>query len=94
MVVAAGLVASLTYVGSAGNLWTTPYGRLLTAKGVLFCGVIACGFLNWRSWSGGAVGGPAAAARSGESVGIVTIEILLAAAIVIVTAIFTELEHP
>jgi putative copper export protein len=94
MVVAAGLVASLTYVGSAGNLWTTPYGRLLTAKGVLFCGVIACGFLNWRSWSAGAVGGPAAAPRSGESVGIVTIEILLAAAIVIVTAIFTELEHP
>ena len=89
MVVAAGLVASLTYVGSARNLWTTPYGRLLTTKGVLFCGVIACGFLNWRRWSAGAAGG-----RSGESVGMVTIEILLAAAIVIVTAIFTELEHP
>jgi putative copper export protein len=94
MVVAAGLVASLTYVGSAGNLWTTQYGRLLTLKGALFCGVIACGFLNWRRRSAGAVNGPATIPRSGESVRMVAIEVLLAAAIVIVTAIFTELEHP
>jgi putative copper export protein len=93
-VVAAGLIASLTYVGSVANLWTTPYGRWLTAKGMLFCGVIACGFLNWRRWSGGAGRGRPMTPRTGEPVGAAAIEILLAAAIVIVTAILTELEHP
>jgi putative copper resistance protein D len=88
--VAAGLVASWTYVGSVANLWTTPYGRLLTVKGTLFCGVTACGFLNWRRFSAGAGNGRTAP----ESTGVATIEILLAAAVVIVTAIFTELEHP
>jgi putative copper export protein len=92
--VASGLVGSLLYVGSAANLWTTPYGRLLTVKGTLFAGVIACGFLNWRRRSGGAGNGPNAAPRTGEPVGTATIEILLAAAVVIVTAVFTELEHP
>ena len=86
--------ASWTYVGSVANLWTTPYGRLLTVKGTLFAGVIACGFLNWRRRSGGAGNGPNAAPRTGEPVGTATIEILLAAAVVIVTAVFTELEHP
>jgi copper resistance protein D len=90
MLVAAGLVASWTYVGSVANLWTTPYGRLLTVKATLFCGVIACGFLNWRRFSVGAGNGRAAA----ETTGAATIEVLLAAAVVIVTAIFTELEHP
>jgi putative copper export protein len=91
--VAAGLVASWTYVGSVANLWTTPYGRLLTVKGTLFCGVIACGFLNWRRFSAGAGNGSVTAQRA-EPVGAATIEVLLAAAVVIVTAIFTELEHP
>jgi putative copper resistance protein D len=93
-VVAAGLVASLTYVGTAANLWATPYGRLLTVKGVLFCGVIACGFLNWRRRSAGASTGPPTALPTREPIGTAAVEILLAAAVVIVTAIFTELEHP
>jgi putative copper export protein len=92
--VAAGLVVSWTYVGSVANLWTTPYGRLLMVKGALFCGVIACGFLNWRRFGAGADNGRATAPRTGEPVGAATIEVLLAAAVVIVTAIFTELEHP
>jgi putative copper resistance protein D len=92
--VAAGLVVSWTYVGSVANLWTTPYGRLLMVKGTLFCGVIACGFLNWRRFGAGAGSGRATAPRTGEPVGAATIEVLLAAAVVIVTAIFTELEHP
>jgi putative copper export protein len=91
--VAAGLVASWTYVGSVANLWTTPYGRWLAVKGTLFCGVIACGFLNWRRFSAGA-GNGSVPVRPAEPVGAATIEVLLAAAIVIVTAIFTELEHP
>jgi putative copper export protein len=91
--VAAGLVASWTYVGSVANLWTTPYGRWLAVKGTLFCGVIACGFLNWRRFSAGA-GNGSVPVRQAEPVGAATIEVLLAAAIVIVTAIFTELEHP
>ena len=91
--VAAGLVASWTYVGSVANLWTTPYGRLLTVKGTLFCGVIACGFLNWRRFSAGA-GIGSVTARRAEPVGAATLEVLLAAAVVIVTAMFTELEHP
>jgi putative copper export protein len=94
MVVTAGFIASLTYVGSVANLWATPYGRWLTVKGMLFCGVIACGFLNWRRWSGGARRGRTMTLPTGEPVGAAAIEILLAAAIVIVTAIFTELEHP
>ncbi len=88
--VAAGLVAGWTYVGSVANLLMTPYGRLLTVKGTLFCGVIACGFLNWRRFGAGAGSGRVTA----ETTGVATIEILLAAAVVIVTAIFTELEHP
>jgi putative copper export protein len=91
--VAAGLVASWTDVGSVANLWTTPYGRWLAVKGTLFCGVIACGFLNWRRFSAGA-GNGSVPVRQAEPVGAATIEVLLAAAIVIVTAIFTELEHP
>jgi copper resistance protein D len=87
---AAGLVASWTYVGSVANLWMTPYGRLLTVKGTLFCGVAACGFLNWRRFGAGAATGRVTA----ETTGVATVEVLLAAAVVIVTAIFTELEHP
>jgi putative copper export protein len=93
-VVAAGLIASLTYVGPVANLWTTPYGRWLTVKAMLFCGVIACGFLNWRRWGRGAGRGRTMTLPTGEPVGAAAIEILLAAAIVIVTAIFTELDHP
>jgi putative copper export protein len=92
--VASGLVASWTYVGSVASLWATPYGRLLTVKGTLFCGVMACGFLNWRRFNAGARTGRVAAPRTGEPVGAATVEILLAAAVVIVTAIFTEVEHP
>jgi copper resistance protein D len=94
--VAAGLIASWTYVGSVANLWTTPYGRLLTVKMTLFCGVIACGFFNWRRFGAGSGNGHgrAAAPLTGEPVGAATIEVLLAAAVVIVTAIFTEIEHP
>jgi putative copper export protein len=91
---AAGLVASWTYVGSVANLWTTPYGRLLTLKGTMFCGVIACGFLNWRRFGAAPGHRRPAAPPAGEPVGAATIEVLLAAAVVIVTAVFTELEHP
>jgi putative copper resistance protein D len=88
--VAAGLVASWTYLGSVANLWMTPYGRLLAVKGTLFCGVIACGFLNWRRFGAGAATGRV----TSETTGVATIEVLITAAVVIVTAIFTELEHP
>jgi putative copper export protein len=94
--VAAGLIASWTYVGSAANLWTTAYGRWLTVKMTLFCGVMACGFFNWRRFGAGSRNGRGrvAAPLTGEPVGAATIEVLLAAAVVIVTAIFTEIEHP
>lgn len=80
---AAGVTAAWMYVGALDNLWLTAYGRTLAAKLVLVSGVAACGYTNWRRARAGAAPGRPAA-----------IELLLAAAVIVVTSILTELEHP
>ncbi|MBZ5556763.1 MAG: hypothetical protein LAO77_05750 [Acidobacteriia bacterium] len=79
----AGAAAALFYVGAVENLWLTAYGRALAVKVAFVAGVAVCGYLNWRR------------AREGAAPGRpVAVELTLAAAVVIVTGILTELAHP
>ncbi|MBI3492462.1 MAG: CopD family protein [Acidobacteria bacterium] len=80
---AAGLTAAEMYVGAVSNLWLTAYGRALVVKVACVVGVAACGYANWRRARAGAV-----------PRWPVAIELLLAAAVVVVTAVLTEIEHP
>jgi putative copper export protein len=84
----AGLVMAVEYVVQVSNLWSTPYGRTLMLKLALFAGVAICGYLNWRKWGGGA---GVKATDAGDRTA--RIESLLALAVVLVTALLTELEH-
>jgi copper resistance protein D len=87
IVVVAGAIAAVEYVGSFSNLWATPYGRTLLLKLTFFAGVVACGFRNWRRWS--VVPSDAVTNRRLEIA-----ESALAFAIVVVTSVLTELGHP
>ena len=80
-----GALAAYTYVGAVSNLWATGYGRTLVVKLVFVTGALGCGFVNWRS-----LRAPAASC-SAPAVGW---ELWCAAAIVIATAVLTELGHP
>jgi putative copper export protein len=79
---AAGATAAIMYVGAFENLWLAAYGRTLVVKLAFVVGAVSCGYLNWRRVS------------SGQAPARATVELLFAAAIVIVTAVLTELEHP
>jgi putative copper resistance protein D len=85
----AGVVMAWSYLGPVSNLWTTSYGRLLTLKLALVGGTAACGFVNWRRFAAERRG----AARS-ERLGPVATELVLVAAVVVVTAALTEVAHP
>lgn len=87
VVVLAGVIAAIDYVGSFNNLLTTPYGRTLLLKLTVFAGVLACGYRNWRRWS---VLPPGHVTDRRIEV----IEAALALAIVVVTSVLTELAHP
>jgi putative copper resistance protein D len=93
---ATGAVTAYLYVGSLSNLWTTLYGRVLSARIALFAAVGFCGWLNWRQFSGAAARG----AREGESGAaprrtvLPLVEVCLATAVVILTGLLTQLEHP
>lgn len=89
-----GIVTAVEYVGSIWNLWTTAYGRTLSIKLGLFGAVVGCGYFNWRRWRPdlSSSGGASADAQGSERIEVV--EATLALAIVLVTALLTELEHP
>src|SRR5262245_20589843 len=87
VVVLAGTIAAVTYVGSVSNLVLTPYGRTLLLKLMLFAGVLACGYRNWRRWSALPLG--QVTDRRVE-----VTESALALALVLVTSVLTELAHP
>jgi putative copper export protein len=70
------------YLGPIRAILQSGYGRLLTAKLVLFAGVCACGYLNWRR------------TRRGEPLPAATWEVALTAAIVLVTGFLTESAPP
>ena len=89
IVVLAGLVMAVEYVAAVSNLWSTTYGRVLALKLAIFAGVLACGYLNWRTW--GHSRGDSIPEESGR---LAVVESCCAAAILIVTSLLTELEHP
>ena len=89
LIVLAGLVMAVEYVAQVSNLWSTAYGRTLMLKLAFFGGVLICGYLNWRKWGRGE---DAPAREAGDR--IARVESLLALAVVLVTALLTELEHP
>lgn len=85
-----GLVAAWTYLGSPMNLIDTTYGWILVLKLVFVADVAAFGFLNWRR-----LHGPVSAGinRSAPHA-LVIVELAMAVAVIVVTAVLTELEHP
>lgn len=46
--VSMGVVLAWTHLTAVSDLWTTNYGRILSAKVALTLGVLSAGFVNWR----------------------------------------------
>lgn len=85
-----GVVAGVFYLGSVGDLWATPYGRALLLKVVLFLATGAVGAYNWRRLTPrlGEASGPARLLRWAR------LELILAAAVLLVTAVLVHLGMP
>jgi putative copper export protein len=85
-----GVVASVFYLGSVGDLWATPYGRALLLKVGLFLATGAVGVFNWRRLTPrlGEASGPARLLRSAR------LELVVAAAVLLVTAVLVHLAMP
>lgn len=90
LVVAAGVATAFLYLGAPSDLWSTAYGRALLVKTAGFAGVATMGFFNWRhvrpQLTHGA--GVALLARTG------TIELVLAALVLGLTAVLVGLPQP
>ncbi|MBI3403576.1 MAG: CopD family protein [Acidobacteria bacterium] len=80
---AAGATTAWMYLGAVDQIWQTPYGRTLAIKVILVACVAVCGLVNWRRADAGAGQGR-----------VVALELLFAAAVIVSTAVLTELEHP
>ena len=89
-VVLSGVVTAVLYVGTWGDLRTTAWGRHLVLKTVLFLAVGAVGAYNWRRLTPrlGDAAGTKALLRSAR------FELLLAAAVLLVTAFLVHLAIP
>jgi copper transport protein len=85
-----GATAAWWYLGQWANLWRTSYGRLLLLKLCVAAAAAGCGFVNWQTLRQPV---DSFEARRSQRL-LVGLEITLAAAIVIVTALLTESEHP
>ncbi len=85
-----GAVALWTYVGALSNLWVEPWGRTLLLKVVVVAGAALCGLANWRSYRHRS----AADGQTLRLAPLVTAELLLAGAVVLLTGVLTELPHP
>jgi putative copper export protein len=86
---ATGLAAVCLYLGPIGNLLSTTYGWALLMKVVFVGDVVTFGFLNWKSLHR-PPSPDAARLRTTFLFG----EIVMAAAVVAVTAVLTEVGHP
>jgi putative copper resistance protein D len=84
-----GLAMAWLYLGALSDLWTTTYGQVLSLKLAMVAGVAACGFVNWRRFAAERRGG-----IQGDRLGAVVVEVVLVAAVVLVTAGLTEIGHP
>ncbi len=89
-IVISGVVTGVFYLASVGDLWATPYGRALLLKVVLFLATGAVGAYNWRRLTPrlGEASGPGRLLRSAR------LELLLAAAVLLVTAVLAHLPMP
>ncbi len=89
-IVLSGVVTGVFYLASVNDLWATPYGRALLLKVVLFLATGAVGFYNWRRLTPrlGEASGPGRLLRSAR------LELLLAAAVLMVTAVLVHLAMP
>jgi putative copper export protein len=84
-----GLVAVWLYLGSIGNLFSTTYGWALLLKAVFVGDVVTFGFLNWK-----ALHRPPTPDAARLRTTLLFGEIVMAAAVVAVTAVLTEVAHP
>ena len=85
-----GVVMGVLYVGSWGALWATGYGRTLLLKAALFLATGAVGAYNWRRLTP-RLGGPAG---TGMLLRSARLELLLAATVLLVTAVLVHLAMP
>ena len=89
-IVLSGVTTGVFYLASVDDLWATPYGRALLLKVALFLATGAVGLYNWRRLTPrlGGVSGPGALLRSAR------LELLLAAAVLLATAVLVHLAMP
>ena len=85
-----GVVTGVFYLGSVGDLWATPYGRALLLKVALFLATGAVGACNWR-WLTPRLG---EASGTGRLLRSARLELILAAAVLLVTAVLVHLAMP
>lgn len=84
LAVITGVIAAAIYVESFSNLLTTTYGRTLLLKAGGFVCIAACGWSNWRRM------GCSKAPRPQTLI----VELVFAAAVVVITGVLTETDHP
>lgn len=85
-----GMVLSGIHLGEVRSLWTSSYGRVLVGKVLLAGGVLLLGFVNWRR------GLPTLDTPEGAR-GVrlrATLEVALAAAVLVATAVLTGTPLP
>ena len=90
LIALSGTITAVLYVGTLASLWTTGYGRVLLLKVVLFLATGAVGARNWRILLPrlGNEPGTRALLRSAR------VELTLAAAVLLVTAVLVHLAMP
>lgn len=87
-----GAVAAWTYTSSLTDLWTSPWGRLLSIKLLLLVGVAALGWYNWKIVTPRlAAGSPPAGHLLRRAIAI---ELLLGLCVVAVTAVLVATALP
>ncbi|MGE3707138.1 MAG: CopD family protein [Vicinamibacterales bacterium] len=84
-----GLVMAFWYLGGATEFLATPYAWTLLVKVSLVADAATLGFLNWRALHRGTT-----AATAGPRVVFLAAEAAAAVAVVLASAVLTELEHP
>lgn len=87
---ASGLLTAFLYLPSLEHLWTTGWGRVLIAKTVVVAAVAGAGFYNWRRVR------PVLGDLEGERelLRSAAIELGLAAAVLLATAVLVTMEMP
>jgi putative copper export protein len=90
LIVASGATTAALYLHAVSDLWTSAYGRAILAKVLLVGAVAAAGFVNWQHIRP-RLSDPATAVVLRRSA---TVELLLAAAVLIVTAVLVGLPQP